>query len=256
MDFVTWCDLVLQKVIEASRKASTYRSIGVQESDVALALFSQEIVEKPEFHQSPQYIAMMSALSQLQHMSLVVKSPFWKVTKAGRDAAIDSIPLWFSICQEKLDEEQHQLLQVINRWGLDEADGYAWPKKVTREILLAELSWADDRDMLWSIAQDLQQWGYIIGRFYMGGSMDLFATYRSLVWETRRGVTLESRFIDDLVKEWETTSVGTTPLTGERAQATLRGRPRGRLGTVGSGNERERGRPRRFGSIQGAGATL
>ncbi len=67
---------------------------------------------------------------------------------------------------------------------------------------------------------------------------------------------------------------GTTPLTGERTQATLRGRPRGRLGTVGSGNgclrgrPRDRfgtvgsgpvalrGRPRRFGSTQGAGATL
>ena len=68
--------------------------------------------------------------------------------------------------------------------------------------------------------------------------------------------------------------VGTTPLTGERAQANFRGRPRGRLGRVGSGNGclrgrpsgrlgtiesaavALRGRPRRFGSTQGAGATL
>lgn len=68
--------------------------------------------------------------------------------------------------------------------------------------------------------------------------------------------------------------LGTTPLTGERAQASLRGRPRGRLGsvesgkgclrgrprgrlgTVGSGPVALRGRPRRFGSTQGAGATL
>ena len=66
---------------------------------------------------------------------------------------------------------------------------------------------------------------------------------------------------------------GTAPLTGERAQATLRGRPRGRLGKEGSGNGCLRGRPRGrfgmtgsqvtplrrpvgFGSIQGAGATL
>ena len=43
---------------------------------------------------------------------------------------------------------------------------------------------------------------------------------------------------------------GTTPLTGEHAQATLRGRPRGRLGTVGSGNGCVRGRPRgRFGTV-------
>ncbi len=41
---------------------------------------------------------------------------------------------------------------------------------------------------------------------------------------------------------------GTAPLTGERAQASLRGRPRGRLGTEGSGKGCLRGRPRgRFG---------
>jgi len=50
--------------------------------------------------------------------------------------------------------------------------------------------------------------------------------------------------------------MGRTPLIGERAQATLRGRPRGRLGRVGSGNGCLRGRPRRFGSTQAAGATL
>ena len=67
---------------------------------------------------------------------------------------------------------------------------------------------------------------------------------------------------------------GRAPPTGERAQATLRGRPRGRLGRIGSGNGCFRGRPRGrfgvvgsetaclrdrldgFGSTQGAGAIL
>ena len=63
----------------------------------------------------------------------------------------------------------------------------------------------------------------------------------------------------------------TISLTGERAQTTFRGRPRGRLGRVGSGNGCVRGRPRgrlgiagplsafvraRFGSTQGTGAIL
>jgi len=50
-------------------------------------------------------------------------------------------------------------------------------------------------------------------------------------------------------------NVGTAPRTGEKAQASFRGRPRGRVGTAGSGKGRMRGRPRRFGAIQGAGAT-
>src|SRR5260370_35492581 len=36
----------------------------------------------------------------------------------------------------------------------------------------------------------------------------------------------------------------------------FRGRPRGRFGTLGSGNGLVRGRPRRFGSTQESGATL
>src|SRR5436305_14707299 len=47
------------------------------------------------------------------------------------------------------------------------------------------------------------------------------------------------------------TEGGTTALTGEQAQATLRGRPLGRLGTDGSSPGCLRGRPRRLGSIQG-----
>jgi hypothetical protein len=39
-------------------------------------------------------------------------------------------------------------------------------------------------------------------------------------------------------------SKGRTPLTGERAQASIRGRPRGRLGRVESGKGCVRGRPR------------
>jgi hypothetical protein len=68
--------------------------------------------------------------------------------------------------------------------------------------------------------------------------------------------------------------MGRPPLAGENAQATLRGRPRGRLGTVGSGKgclrgrprgrlgrggwapASLRGRPRRLGSTHGEGATV
>ena len=42
---------------------------------------------------------------------------------------------------------------------------------------------------------------------------------------------------------------GTAPLTGERTHVTLRGRPRGRVGTVGSGKRRVGGRPRRLGDM-------
>src|SRR6266852_230610 len=121
-------------------------------------------------------------------------------------------------------------------------------------------------------------------------TMDVTATYGGLVeaetgkaissGEEKVGVPYTGAFQEvtlnaqDSLKVFHLDANGTTPLTGERAQATLRGRPRGRLGrvesgkgclrgrprgrlgTVGSGPVVLRGRPRRFGSTQGAGATL
>ena|SRR2546428_647213 len=52
------------------------------------------------------------------------------------------------------------------------------------------------------------------------------------------------------------TPCGTTPLTGERAQATLRGRPRGRFGSVCSETAALPRRRTRLGATQGVGATL
>lgn len=207
MDFVEWCDFVLCKVIEASRKAPTHRSIGVQESDIARILFGQEVVEQLEFQQSPQRVAMMSALSQLQLMGFVERKPFWKVTRTGQIVSVDPLPVWFEICQEKLDEEHQQLLKVVNQRGVHTVDGLVSLTSVTSEVLLSELNWADGFDLLWPIAQDLQEWEYITGSSYLDRRIELSPTYRGLVWETRRSYTIESRFIDDLVAEWETTSV-------------------------------------------------
>ena len=40
-----------------------------------------------------------------------------------------------------------------------------------------------------------------------GYNNDVRPTYQGLVWGTRRGFTIESKLIDELVKEWETTDV-------------------------------------------------
>ncbi len=92
-------------------------------------------------------------------------------------------------------------------------------------------------------------------------------------WQNCRGRKIESGNNGNWCIFPDAHSLGTTPLTGEPAQASLRGRPRGRLGKEGSGKGRLRGRPRGrfgmvgsqaaplrlrlggFGSIQAAGAT-
>ena len=207
MDFVEWCDIVLKKLIEASRNAQTSRGIGVDERFIASHLFDASITKQPGFHESTYHQAMLDALRRLQLQGLVEASPLWKVTRAGKAHAIDPILLWETICMESIENEYCEMLHAINTLGIREAFDHAWLEQVTREMLVAQLGWPDDTHLLIPIAQELEQWGYIAGRFYMGGHMSLSATYRGLAWETRRGFTLETKFIDGLVAEWETTSV-------------------------------------------------
>lgn len=60
---------------------------------------------------------------------------------------------------------------------------------------------------IWNVAFELDEWGYVSGFFSAANTVRLRATYKGLIWETKRGFTFESKFIDDLVREWETTSV-------------------------------------------------
>ena len=53
------------------------------------------------------------------------------------------------------------------------------------------------------MAQELERDGFLHSRG-LGGSV---ATYLGLVRATRRGFTIESKRLDELVKQWETTSV-------------------------------------------------
>ena len=205
MDVVEWCNLVLRKLVEASREARTSRGIGVEIHFLASYLFDESVLIPEQFYGSMRYRAMTSALNQLEQLGLVENSPFWKVTREGKAHATDPIPLWEAICQESLEDEHRKMLQVINQLSPRSASDHAWTEPVSREALVTKLGWPDDPNLLFPIAQDLDQWGLISGRF-MGG-MNLWATYRGLVWETRRGLTLESKLIDDLVAEWETTSV-------------------------------------------------
>src|SRR5260370_33892844 len=86
-----------------------------------------------------------------------------------------------------------------------EGSNHVWLKSVEYPEIATELDWPKDR--MWNVAHELQEWGFLDGYFDIGGGMHLTATYRGCVWVTRRGFTLEAKFIDELVAEWETTSV-------------------------------------------------
>lgn len=210
MDFVTWCDLVLRKVTEATSASLDARSIGADQYQIARAVFGQAAME-PGFHGSKRDEAMHDALKSLQSVFLIESSAIllWKATKPGKDliGENDMTPLWQEVCQEKLDQEHQQLLSVVNKLSPQDGGDHVYLKEIDHERLLAELGWVQGFDLLWPVSQELEELNLISRNTYIGRHLECYASYRGLIWETRRGFTQESRFIDNLVAEWETTSV-------------------------------------------------
>lgn len=142
MDFVTWCDIVLQKLIETTLASSDTRSIGADQYQLAQTIFGQTAMQ-PEFHSSKCREGMHDALRELQSVFLIESSStsLWKATKLGRDLANenDMTLLWKEICRMKLDQEHQQLLYAVNKLSPHEGSNHVWLEDITHEMLLAEL---------------------------------------------------------------------------------------------------------------------
>ncbi len=210
MDFVEWCGLVFDRLIEAMQTTPSTRSIGVDQYYLARTIFGAEYTSQPEFQASTQRSSMFDAIRELEKVYLIESSSsLWKATKFGRELSRDKnwTPLWGGICQERLEPDEEQLLKVVNQLSPRTAADHVWLTYNDREAILSELGWLEGIDRLGPVSQDLEQTGLIQCHRKLGQQINIRATYRGLVWETRRGFTVISKFIDELVAEWETTSV-------------------------------------------------
>ncbi len=209
MDFVEWCDFVLTTCIKAGQ------TLGLNEFSLAETLSAElgipDFRKQPDAYQSTYFKGTHFAVQELRNVGLLEnyaqRDYLWSVSKSGRDYVKDKTPLWWQICQEELDAEHEQVLHIVNQLSPKVAQDHAWLEMVNHEAIVSELSGTEIPRRLWSIANELKQWGFVSGWFSAAETVNLQSTYKGLVWETRRGFTLESKFIDDLVAEWETTSV-------------------------------------------------
>src|SRR5436305_8392237 len=66
--------------------------------------------------------------------------------------------------------------------------------------LLVKLGWEPDEfDRINAAVRELEERSLLNSRGGLGRSLRVHATYAGLVWSSRKGLTIESRFIDDLV---------------------------------------------------------
>jgi len=209
MDFVEWCDFVLTTCIEARQ------TLSLDEFSLAETLSAElgipDFRKQPDGYQSTYSKGMFFAVQELRNAGLMEnyaqRDYLWCVSKAGRDYVKDKTPLWWQICQEELDVEHEQVLHIVNQLSPKAAQDHAWLEMVNHEAIVAKLSETDTSRRLWSIAHELKQWCFVSGWFSIAGTVNLQSTYKGLVWETRRRFTVESKFIEALLAEWETTNV-------------------------------------------------
>ena len=206
MDFVEWCTLVLNKLAEIRLTSTDMRLSGVDQPTLAEAIFGNELPSPSEYWGSTYGLAVTSALQEMRRIGLVEHPDnddfTYRPTSDARAIAGNFIPHWETICNITLQSDQEYLLRSLNQKSERSSKNHAWLEEVQDTDVMAELGWLDISFFV-SVALELERDGFLNSRGLHGS----IATYRGLVWATRRGLTIESKRLDELVKQWETTSV-------------------------------------------------
>jgi hypothetical protein len=208
MDFIDWSSLVVRKLIEASQTDSNAWHMGVSIDVLSDEFFNTSLYKLAGTKEGQ---AIVDATWELEQIGLIApknKDRKWlEVTRRGQELAEDMTAFWEQICSKKLKQEQAELLIAINDLSEQIAPNYSWLEYPTCADILCKVGWSD-KDRIWSVAKPLEtQLGFLAAYPFMDSDIGFRATYKGLVWTSRRGLTLESKRIDVLIKEWETTSV-------------------------------------------------
>lgn len=215
MDFIDWCHHVLD-ILESERLNDAIHFYRIPR-----VVLSRDLTEQEDFHNSDAFKGLDQTLNLLADAGLVDKDQaYFKISIFGRKVFSDPINFWSEICSEVLDSQEEKLLKTVNSLSpqLHETPNYGWLTEVGAndvcsafEIQPPPFQTNEQIDnfqkLVYNLPNLLQQRNLL--KAYAGGSYSttIYPTYKGLVWELKRGITIESKLIDDLLKEWETTNV-------------------------------------------------
>lgn len=214
MDFVDWCHRVLQ-TLENERF-----SPHLGDHELQNIIFG-EAAHEPEFHTSNARHGMFHALNAPSKAELAEEVHYnWKPTPLGRQVLADSISYWSGICEQELDAEEETLLRAACEQSPQEGSHpeHSWLMDVERDAILAAFNIPSPppqtnehmdqlQKYLYQLPGLLSDRGFLEVRGSAGYQSDITPTYQGMVWVTRRAFTIDSKFIDQLVEEWETTNI-------------------------------------------------
>ena len=166
MDFIDWCTYILTICIK------TNRHLSFEENSLRKLLFTElgvtQVSKHPGFHYSTYEIGMFNAMKELKTVGLIEpfssSSILLKVSKVGREYVTDMTHFWWSICQETLEPEHEKFLCVVNQLSQHEASDRAWLEMVDSQFIISEMGVQSFAEV-WSIAHELEQWGFVSGIF-------------------------------------------------------------------------------------------
>lgn len=187
MDFIDWCNHVLEKLIEAGKDPH------IDEIRLAQLLYGEEFRTAEGFHQSTHRRGMLDAVKELVNLGLIKERSgrFWTVKPEGRQFVANPSSLLQQIRATALEPDEERILHVVNalspQGGSDPP--HAWLEWVNREPLLTEYGITAGQEMqniLWPVSEDLASRGFIYRRASPGWHLDLKPTYSGLAWEKRQ----------------------------------------------------------------------
>jgi hypothetical protein len=216
MDFIDWCHYVLE-VLE-KQKLKDY----MHDDELPGIVFSKDLTEQENFHNSDALDGVHQTIRILAEAGLVdiYGESYKKISLLGRKVLADPVNFWSEICDENLVDEEIILLKIVNETSpqTNENPKYGWLEEVGRDEICSAFKIkpppfdTDEQmdifqELVYNLPDLLKQREFL--KAYPGGGYctTIYPTYKGLVWELKRSYTIESKLIDGLVKDWETTNV-------------------------------------------------
>ena len=227
MDYFQWCERVLAAYLEAAQYSLEVRRDGLPPEQVARRIFGPEVVEQDSFMASSDWEGLKQAIKDLDDEGYIWTEDYYygdephlpaRITREGEEFLEDEESrwtAWWVTCTSRrnLKQEQRDLLELVHRLSPRQKPTHAWMEWINQESLCGELGWEAERLRL--VIEDIRASHDFIKcrpNYYPLGQappeeLHVRETYKGLVLQTKCHLTIEAREIDDLVEEWETTSV-------------------------------------------------
>jgi hypothetical protein len=197
MEYVEWCELVLQVMGKAAEESAQVRNYGIDCESLGKRIWGEHYATVgDDVNAQERDNILYDAICDLDR-NLLIDDPnatFIKLTREGRKAAKNLFPVWENACGIRLEPLIENALRIINRHSNQPHQYFGRANFVPMNTVHCEL---DEQDLteedVWELLAELKALDLT---YWDGGEYpeEVRSTYRGLTWETRRDRVSGVRF--------------------------------------------------------------